>query len=70
VEVEVKELEDELEDELEVTLKQHWRRILILTNEIPQKLRVASIKFYFFPCACPLYCCAALSFFLLSWLCM
>jgi len=36
VEVEVKELEDELEDELEVTLKQHWLRILILTNEIPQ----------------------------------
>ena len=36
MEVEVKELEDELEDELEVKLKQHWRRILILTNEIPQ----------------------------------
>ena len=36
MEVEVKELEDELEDELEVTLKQYWLRILILTNEIPQ----------------------------------
>ena len=32
VEVEVKELEEELE----VTLKQPWLRILILTNEIPQ----------------------------------